>query len=73
MKKSAFAGASDTGVDTDSCFFYDSNVSLPNCSGYGYVNTSGCINNKHRKIVSYVSAPSGSPAQKLYLRIYVRM
>ena len=55
------AGVSDTGVDTDSCFFHDNNVTLPNCSGYGYVAAPGCINPQHRKIVTYVSprAPVG--------------
>ena len=61
MKKSAFAGASDTGVDTDSCFFRDPSVSLPNCSGYGAVDAPGCVDHAHRKIVTYVSAAPARP------------
>jgi hypothetical protein len=48
-------GITDTGLDYNSCFFRDEAVALPICMGEGYVQTPGCVNYQHRKIVSYVS------------------
>jgi hypothetical protein len=50
-------GISDTGVDVRSCFFSDAAVALPTCMGEGFVTTPGCIDPRHRKIVTYVSEP----------------
>ncbi len=55
-------GLSDSGIDPVSCFFHDENVSLPVCQGEGYVNASGCVDRRHRKIVTYVCVPSFSAA-----------
>lgn len=47
-------GVADTGIDYDSCYFQDTQMPIPpRCSGTGYVMTAGCINQNHRKIVTY--------------------
>jgi len=54
-------GVGDTGLDADSCFFRDDNVALPSCqlSQYGQVAPASCINQNHRKVVSYRAYPRG--------------
>ena len=47
-------GIADTGIDYDNCLFRDESMPTPpRCSGTGHVQTSGCINAAHRKIVTY--------------------
>jgi subtilisin family serine protease len=47
-------GVADTGIDYDSCYFRDAQMPTPpRCSGTGHVTTTGCINQNHRKIVTY--------------------
>jgi hypothetical protein len=48
-------GVTDTGLDYNSCFFRDESIALPTCMGEGHVQTPGCVNYQHRKIVTYVS------------------
>jgi subtilisin family serine protease len=47
-------GIADTGIDYDNCLFRDPAMPQPpRCSGTGHVQTAGCIDSSHRKIVTY--------------------
>jgi hypothetical protein len=59
-------GISDTGVDYNSCFFRDEVIGLPICVGEGVVSTPGCLNQRHRKIVTYVSANREFAAEMIF-------
>eukprot|EP00960_Hanusia_phi_P007827 223922-Hanusia_phi.AAC.4 len=63
-------GIADTGIDFDSCFFYDPNIQVfvcEDCYFYGYSCSSMCpAQADHRKIVSYNSFPPPPPFPQSY-------